>query len=214
MHDTWRYMAAALALPFIASRPPSAAKPLPWRGDVQDPYGGLHWVTKRALFQALPAAMKAAMLAFLAFAALAARAQPPGANQGLPPSAKATGLAPQQVQVLAVEQIQSQYNWSSTDTLTFLGGRWEPWAGAAPKRCLRPEDGTAPGASATASGRIVCYVHRRPHTSLLTGCPLSCLQRAQSTPNAWRPSLTGTVDSFSHWCTCTMVMLSLAQHSG
>lgn len=46
--------------------------------------------------------------------------QPTGSNPGLPPSAKATGLAPQFIQSAAVTQTQEQHSWTSTDTLAFL----------------------------------------------------------------------------------------------
>lgn len=41
-------------------------------------------------------------------------------NPGLPPSAKATGLAPQFIQTAAVTQTQEKYSWSSADLLAFL----------------------------------------------------------------------------------------------
>ncbi|GAB4821503.1 hypothetical protein N2152v2_008549 [Parachlorella kessleri] len=52
--------------------------------------------------------MKAVVIAAVAVALLAldATAQPSGSNKGLPPSAYATGLAPQKLAALAVEQIQ------------------------------------------------------------------------------------------------------------
>lgn len=66
---------------------------------------------------------KAIMLALLFFTAMllaGAMAQPEGSNPGLPPSAAATGLAAQQVQVSAVEEIQAANKWSSVDLLAFL----------------------------------------------------------------------------------------------
>ena len=41
-------------------------------------------------------------------------------SPGLPPSARASGLAPQAVAVSAVEQTQAQNSWTSRDLLLFL----------------------------------------------------------------------------------------------
>src|SRR5688572_9528630 len=57
---------------------------------------------------------------FLVCGIALAAAQPEGSNPGLPPPAKATGLAPQTIHVAAVEEIQSANRWSSQDLLAFL----------------------------------------------------------------------------------------------
>lgn len=59
-------------------------------------------------------------LASLLLVLTATDAQPTGTNPGLPPSASATGLAPQKIQSLAVTAIQTQHNWTSRDLLAFL----------------------------------------------------------------------------------------------
>jgi hypothetical protein len=49
-----------------------------------------------------------------------ANCQPPGSNPGLPPSATATGLAPQKIADLAVRALQDEFNYTDADILTFL----------------------------------------------------------------------------------------------
>ncbi|KAL4451331.1 hypothetical protein ABPG77_009403 [Micractinium sp. CCAP 211/92] len=66
--------------------------------------------------------LAAVILASAALAAVMplAVAQPPGSNPGLPPSATATGLAPQMIADMAVRQLQAKYNYSDVDLLSFL----------------------------------------------------------------------------------------------
>ncbi|KAL4443882.1 hypothetical protein ABPG75_011619 [Micractinium tetrahymenae] len=61
-----------------------------------------------------------AAAAALAVLAPLAGAQPPGSNPGLPPSATATGLAPQKITDMAVRQLQAKNHYSDVDLLGFL----------------------------------------------------------------------------------------------